>query len=96
MFDIGFEPQFSPQVQQLRRPRQRVALGQLRQTEICFPLYMKAESRDITFKLDNWDKLLMRLSVIPSLKYSVFGSPLAFTKGKTASESIVWPLPVNL
>ena len=33
----------------------------------------------------------MRLSVIPSLKYSAFGSPPAFTNGKTATESIVSP-----
>ena len=37
----------------------------------------------------------MRLSVIPSLKYSVFGSPLPFTKGNTASESIVSPPPMR-
>ena len=37
------------------------------------------------------DRLLMRLSVMPSLRYSAFGSPLAFTNGNTASESIVAP-----
>ena len=36
-------------------------------------------------------RLLIRLSVIPSLKYSVFGSALECTKGKTATESIVSP-----
>ena len=30
---------------------------------------------------------------MPSLKYSMLGSPLAFTKGNTASESIVSPPP---
>jgi hypothetical protein len=54
---------------------------------------MKAESRDMTLKWGNCDNLLMRLSVIPSLKYSMFGSALAFTKGKKAIESIVPPSP---
>ena len=48
-------------------------------------------SRDITFRFGNCDKLLMRLSVMPSLRYSAFGSPLAFTNGSTATESIVSP-----
>jgi hypothetical protein len=33
----------------------------------------------------------MRLSVIPSLKYSVFGSALTLTKGSTATESMASP-----
>src|SRR6266498_1901493 len=35
------------------------------------------------------DTLLIRLSVIPSLKYSALGSPPALTNGSTARESIV-------
>jgi len=39
---------------------------------------------------------LMRLSVIPSLKYSACGSALAFTKGRTATELIASPRAENL
>jgi hypothetical protein len=49
---------------------------------------VKAESRDFTSSFGNCDKLLMRLSVMPSLRYSMLGSPLPFTKGSTANESI--------
>ena len=31
----------------------------------------------------------MRLPVMPSLRYSCSGSPLVFSKGKTASESMI-------
>ena len=35
----------------------------------------------------------MMLSLIPSLKYSEFGSPVALLKGKTARESMASVLP---
>src|SRR5262249_8689171 len=38
-----------------------------------------------------WERLLIRLSVMPSLRYSVLGSELEFTKGSTASDSIAGP-----
>src|SRR5437870_4209503 len=36
------------------------------------------------------ERLLMRLSVMPSEMYSVFGSPLVLLNGKTTTESIPW------
>src|SRR5215469_1626863 len=39
----------------------------------------------MTFKSGNCDRLLMRLSVVPSLRYSLFGSALPFTNGNTAN-----------
>jgi hypothetical protein len=56
---------------------------------------MNAESRDITFKWGNCARLLIRPSVMPSLKYSVCGSPLVFTNGSTATESIASPPPMR-
>src|SRR6202040_765609 len=35
-------------------------------------------------------RILMRLAVMPSLRYSYSGSRLALSKGKTASESMVF------
>src|SRR6266436_5803735 len=52
------------------------------------PLYRKTVLRAVTERLGNCERLLIRLSVIPSLRYSVLGSLLAFEKGKTAIESI--------
>src|SRR5215469_8363130 len=45
------------------------------------------ELRGRTAKLGNCERLLIRLSVRPSLKYSVLGSPVTLVKGNTASES---------
>src|SRR5437016_2766282 len=42
----------------------------------------------MTARFGTWDRLLIRLSVSPSLRYSVLGSLLALTKGRTASEEI--------
>src|SRR5437899_12649365 len=42
----------------------------------------------MTARFGPWDRLLIRLSVSPSLRYSVLGSLLALTKGRTASEEI--------
>src|SRR5204862_2797014 len=39
----------------------------------------------------SWEKLLMRLSVKPSLKYSAFAALLALANGSTASESMGLP-----
>src|ERR1700693_2345907 len=52
------------------------------------PLYRKTVLRAVTERLGNCERLLIRLSVIPSLRYSVLESLLAFEKGKTAIESI--------
>src|SRR5829696_3625190 len=53
------------------------------------PLKRNAALRDITFRLGNCERLLMMLSVMPSDKYSAFGSLLSFTKGRMATEFIV-------
>jgi hypothetical protein len=45
----------------------------------------------MTLIRDTCDRLLMRLSVMPSERYSVSGSALALTKGKTATESMALP-----
>src|ERR1700680_3881197 len=42
----------------------------------------------MTRSLGIWDRLSIKLSVMPSLRYSVFGSPPTFTNGNTAMESI--------
>src|SRR5438552_12798303 len=42
----------------------------------------------MTARFGTWDRLLIRLSVSPSLRYSVLGSLPALTKGRTASEEI--------
>src|ERR1700758_5023170 len=42
----------------------------------------------MTFRFGRPDNLSMTPSVIPSLRYSVFGSPLALEKGNTATELI--------
>ena len=43
----------------------------------------------MTLSSGSCDSALIRLSVSPSLKYSFPGSPVAFTKGNTATESIL-------
>src|ERR1700719_3136234 len=43
----------------------------------------------MTLSSGSCDRALIRLSVSPSLKYSLAGSPVAFTKGNTATESIL-------
>src|SRR5215472_2121545 len=53
-----------------------------------FPLYRKAVFRAVTRSPRSCARLLIRLSAIPSLRYSVLGSPLALTKGSTARESM--------
>src|ERR1700738_5643451 len=42
----------------------------------------------MTRSLGSWERLLMMLSVIPSERYSAFGSALALMKGRIASEFI--------
>src|SRR5438132_5446913 len=42
----------------------------------------------MTARFGTWDRLLIRVSVSPSLRYSVLGSLPALTKGRTASEEI--------
>ena len=46
--------------------------------------------RAITRSLGTCDKLLMIVSVMPSLRYSLSGSPSALPSGRTAIESIVF------
>ena len=53
-----------------------------------FPLKRKTVLRAITLRSGTCDSVLIRLSVRPSLRYSLFASVVAFTKGSTASESI--------
>src|SRR5580704_5111197 len=43
----------------------------------------------MTLKLGSCDSVPIRLSVKPSLRYSLFGSPVALTKGRTAMELTV-------
>src|SRR5215471_6204999 len=42
----------------------------------------------MTARFEIWERLLIRLSVRPSLRYSLLGSLLALTKGKTAKDEI--------
>src|SRR5262245_36600577 len=49
----------------------------------------------MTARLGTRDRLLMRLSVIPSARYSVSGFPLALTKGRIAIESVGLPGRLN-
>ena len=44
--------------------------------------------RAITRSLGKCERLLMMLSVIPSLRYSVFGSELTLNRGRIAIESM--------
>src|ERR1700674_1009426 len=53
-----------------------------------FPLNRKTVLRAITLRSGASDKVPIRLSVRPSLRYSLLASAVAFTKGKTAIESI--------
>src|SRR6266480_4645423 len=46
------------------------------------------ELRDFTLRFRSCERLFIRLSVKPSLKYSVSELPPTFAKGKTAIESI--------
>ena len=48
------------------------------------PLKAKEEVRDVTFNPSTFVKAFKISSVIPSLKYSLSGSLLMFTNGKTA------------
>ena len=49
-----------------------------------FPLYWNAELRAATNRLLNRLNSVMMSSVSPSEKYSCYGSPLMFWKGRTA------------
>src|SRR6476646_3069917 len=51
------------------------------------PLYRDTVLCAITRSFGIFARILMRLPVIPSLRYSCSGSPLALPKGKTARES---------
>src|ERR1700688_2178126 len=55
-----------------------------------FPLNLKTVLRAITFRSGSCESVLMRLSVKPSLRYSLFGSAVALTKGNTAMELTLW------
>src|SRR5260370_36880696 len=56
-------------------------------------LKRKTALRGRTARLGSCERLLMRLSVNPSLKYSLFGSAVTLAKGRTASESMLEPEP---
>ena len=47
-----------------------------------------ARLRALTRMPGSWDKLLMSVSLMPSLKYSVSGLPVALKKGRTAIDPI--------
>src|SRR5262249_6584367 len=55
---------------------------------ISLPLNMKAVVRAITFSRGADDRLLMMLSVMPSVRYSVSACGVEFVKGRTAIEVI--------
>src|SRR5208282_1096236 len=44
----------------------------------------------MTLRLGSCERALMRLSVKPSLRYSLLGSVVALTKGRTAMEVTFW------
>ena len=48
--------------------------------------------RAITFTLGSCESVPIKLSVKPSLKYSLFGSAVALTNGRTAIELILLPV----
>ena len=51
-------------------------------------LNLNAALRDITLRSGTWERLLIMLSVMPSERYSTFGSLLSLTNGSTATELI--------
>src|SRR5450631_1598734 len=61
-----------------------------------FPLNRKTVLRAITLRSGTCDRVPIRLSVRPSLRYSLFASAVAFTKGKTAMDSIFLVLAADL
>src|ERR1041385_8580143 len=52
------------------------------------PLKRNTALRDITVRFGNCERLLMMLSVMPSDRYSAFGSLLSFANGRIATELI--------
>ena len=52
------------------------------------PLYLIAEWRAITFRALTWARLVMRVSVIPSAKYSWSGSLNRFRRGSDTMDSM--------
>src|ERR1700691_6399551 len=54
------------------------------------PLNLKTVLRAITLRAGNCESVLIRLSVRPSLKYSLPESAVALTKGSTAMDVIFW------
>src|SRR5438445_6458449 len=50
------------------------------------PLNRNTVLRAITLKFGSCESVPIKLSVNPSLRYSLFGSAVAFTKGSTASD----------
>src|SRR5215813_7623617 len=54
----------------------------------ALPLYVKAELRAITKRLEILERSLVRTSVRPSLKYSCSGSLLRGTKGRMVREGL--------
>src|SRR5215510_84205 len=55
---------------------------------VALPLYVKAELREMTKRLEIRDRVVVRSSVRPSLKYSCSGSWLILTKGRTRREGL--------
>src|SRR6266568_8309515 len=52
------------------------------------PLYLKVELRAMTLSWESCDRLLIKPSLIPSERYSMFESFDTLTNGKTATEFI--------
>src|ERR1700678_630548 len=52
------------------------------------PLNLNTVLRAITLRLGSWESVPIKLSVKPSLRYSLLGSAVALTKGRTAIELI--------
>ena len=55
------------------------------------PRYWITELPEITFRLGSWEMLLIKESVMPSLRYSVSGVPVMLVSGRIAMESIAVP-----
>src|ERR1044071_4238625 len=60
------------------------------------PLKRNTALRDITLRFGNCERVLMMLSVMPSDRYSAFGSLLSFTNGRMATEFIAGDDDANI
>src|ERR1700757_2009210 len=56
---------------------------------ISLPLKANADDREITLRSSILERALIKPSVTPSQKYSWFGSPVRFLRGRTATDRTV-------